>query len=93
MPVWLVNRNYVDNQDGSLLTQSWFNLIEDVSVLNGSSRNFCYWNRIRALEKTGEACRVLESVSYTPGQIKKALEELELTVLEKQILDTLEKLG
>ena len=56
MPVWLVDKNYVDTKEESILTQLWLYYFDGRSDLNGYYRSLDYSDRVRGVfEKAGEA--------------------------------------
>ncbi len=54
--VFLFDKNYIDSQEESILTQLWLRDLVLRSVLNGSNRNLSYNDGVRGVfEKAGEA--------------------------------------
>jgi len=100
IPIWLVDKSYVDSKEESVLTLLWFSNFDGGSDLGVSGDLYCY-GRVRGMfEKTLEEGRVLEKEyeekvekieSYTLNQIKYVLGKLKISELEEQILEELRK--
>ena len=61
IPVLLVDKNYVDSQEQSVLTQLWLRGLDGRSGLDGYDRGLDYSGRVRGVfEKAGEAGRTRE---------------------------------
>jgi len=79
MPVWLLDKNYVNSKEGSILTQLWLLDLDGRSGVEGNWGFFCD-SRVRGMfEKPSEAGRVFESGS----KAKKA--RLELPYTKRQV--------
>lgn len=72
-----VDKNTVDAQDGTLLTQMWFGSLDSRSVLDGLIWNLSYYlNRARGVQKSGVATQKKsskETKPYTSRQLNKNL--------------------
>ena len=78
MPVWLVDRNYVDSKEKAILTQLWLHPLDSRSDVSGD-RGLDYGNRVHGLlKKTDEVSRSQELSSKTKGKI-------ELPYTQKQV--------
>ena len=79
MPVWLLDKNYVNSKEGSILTQLWLLDLGNWSVVVGYYGYFVYDCRVRGVfEKPSEAGRVFEEYVLELEQEKnKEIAELE----------------
>ena len=58
MPVWLVDRNYVDSEERVILTQLWLHPLDGRSCVYGDSNDFdCYYGVRGLLKKTNEVMK------------------------------------
>jgi len=97
IPIWAVDKNYVNKQTQPFARQLWFGgLDDDGSGLIGGSRLVDDDGRVRGVRlNSGEAGArknsepIKNSELYTPAQITSALTELGMPGLEKQILGQL----
>jgi hypothetical protein len=85
MKVYLIDKNTVDTQDGTILTQAWFSSLDYRSNLNGNCRDLSSDYRVRGVSVTGEASRAEisrtsrktgKSELYTPTDLKEAEREI-----------------
>lgn len=92
---YLVDKNTVNQQKGTLLTQMWLLRLSDGgrSGLVGSGRDFVYDVRVRGVSKTGEASSQ-KVLPYTKGDVKLAEKELEnlAKILQPEQLEKLNSL-
>ena len=77
IPVYLVDKNTVDSQKGTLLTQLWFRDLDSGSVLIGNGRNLDYSDRVRGVRVSGAEGTQKSFESYNPKQVQQYLSILE----------------
>lgn len=87
--VYTVDKNTVDGQDGTILTQEWFLRLGDESGLVGLDRGLGYDDRVRGVLKEGDGASGRKIEAYTPKQLNAALKSLKMQGLEEQLLEVL----
>lgn len=94
MPVWIADQDYVNQQDQSFARGLWFGRLDGWSVLVAGDRDLVGAVRTRGVKIAGEAARENYSDSqnselYTSEQIRGALDQMQMSGLETQLLKTL----
>ncbi len=92
MPVWVVDKSYVSEQQEPFVKQLWFANLDSRSGLFGYYRGLgCHGGvrGVREMKSAEGAAKITAGELYTPNQISRALSGLGISGLEKQLVDVL----
>ena len=91
MPIYIVDKSYVNQQNKPFARQLWFALLDGRSGLGVDYWVLDYHVRVRGVRKMTSAEGAQKIEAYTPKQVAAILRDLELGELEEQIVSALRK--